>query len=190
MSSLSGSANGMLVKRVDFSHFKHLVDVGGGDGTNAIEIARANPHLTVTVFDSASVCRIAAENIARNGLSARIHTHPGDLFETPYPVGVDCVLFAHMMTIWSPEKDTVALKRAYDALPAGGQVNIFNMMGFDDLSGPMTTALGSPYFLAVATGEGMLYTWKEYETFLANAGFLQTQRFELPRDHGVLVGTK
>lgn len=190
MSSLSKSANRMLVQRVDLSRCTHLVDCGGGDGTNAIELARANPHLTVTVFDSPSVCRIAEANIAKAGLADRVRTHPGDLFTTPFPKGVDCVLFAHMMTIWSPEKDTVVLKRAYDALPEGGQVIIFNMMGKDDLSGPLTTALGSPYFLSIATGEGMLYTWKEYEGFLAAAGFAQTQRCELPKDHGALVGRK
>jgi len=55
---------------------------------------------------------------------------------------------------------------------------IFNMMGDDDDSGPLSTALGSPYFLAIATGEGMLHPWKDYEAALRDVGFKQTVRLD------------
>ena len=190
MSSLSTSANTYLADQVDLSGVKHLVDAGGGDGTNAIRLARANPHLKVTIFDAPTVCERAEKNIGQAGLVGRVDTHPGDFFVRDFPAGIDCILFAHMLTIWSPEKDTALLRRAYEALPSGGQVIIFNMMGWDDETGPMTTALGSPYFLSIATGEGMLYTWKELESFLSAAGFRQAKRLELPKDHGVLIGIK
>jgi len=65
------------------------------------------------------------------------------------------------------------------------------MMARDDDSGPLSTALGSPYFLAIATGEGMLYPWKDYESWLKEAGFGRLQRIGgLPLDHGLLVGIK
>ncbi len=190
MSSLSTSANNYLATQADLSKVNHLVDAGGGDGTNAIRLARAFPDLKVSIFDAPTVCKIAEKNIEEAGLSSRVGTHPGDFFVRDFPPGIDCILFAHMLTIWSPEKDTALLKRAYDALPDGGQVIIFNMMGWDDETGPMTTALGSPYFLSIATGEGMLYTWREYESFLSAAGFKQTKRLELPKDHGILIGIK
>jgi hypothetical protein len=107
-----------------------------------------------------------------------------------FPPGADAILFAHMMTIWTLEKDTLLLKRAHDALPVGGRLVIFNMMGNDDEDGPITAALGSPYFLTIATGEGMLYSWREYEGCMKAAGFGQIERHVLPRDHGLLVGIK
>lgn len=190
MSSLSRSANAILAKAVDFSEIKHLVDAGGGDGTNAISLAKAHPHLRITVFDVPSVCRLAQSNFEKSALAERLGVHAGDLFSTPFPAGIDGILLAHMMTIWSLDKDTALLKRAYDALPPGGKVIIFNMMGNDEEDGPLTTALGSPYFLTIATGEGMAYSWQEYENCLRSAGFRQTQRLALPRDHGALVGIK
>lgn len=63
------------------------------------------------------------------------------------------------------------------------------MMQEDDETGPLTAALGSPYFLAVATGEGMLYTWGEYESW-REAGFQNLFRKRLPLDHGFIVARK
>ena len=190
MAALSHSANAILAAQVDLSGIRHLVDAGGGNGENVITLARANPHLRLTVFDAPTVCARARENIDRAGLTDRIGTHPGNFFVDPFPKDIDAILFAHMLTIWSMERNTALLRRAYEALPPGGQVIIFNMMGNDDETGPMTAALGSPYFLCIATGQGMLYPAKDFERMLAGAGFTQTRRLTLPRDHVVLIGIK
>ena len=190
MSAISNAANEMLAERMDLSDVRHLVDAGGGDGTNAIRLARQHPRLRVTIFDSPTVCRLAEQNIQRAGLSDRVAVFPGDLFHDPFPPDVDCVLFAHMMTIWSLETDIGLLRRAHEALSPTGRVVIFNMMGWDDERGPISTALGSVYFLAIATGEGRLHSWREYEACLAAAGFGHKERMELPRDHGILIGRK
>jgi hypothetical protein len=105
-------------------------------------------------------------------------------------VGTDCILFGHFFTIWSEEKDRALLKKCYETLPPGGSVIIFNMMQRDDGAGPLSAAMGSPYFLTLATGEGMLYTWGEYESWMKEAGFAKVTRQVLPRDHGVIIGFK
>lgn len=192
MSALSKQANQFLPKVMDFSRFRLVVDAGGGDGTNAISIARAYPGVRTTVFDLESVCELAARNIAQQGMSERVGTWVGDFFESDFPPGADCIVYCHIMTIWSMQRNKALLKRTYDALPEGGAVVLFNMMGSDDDRGPLATALGSPYFLAIATGEGMLWPWKDYEEALREVGFRDTVRMDkdLPLDHGILVGIK
>jgi len=191
MSSLSNQANPSLVEVLDLSGTTHMMDVGGGDGTNAIALARKYPHIKATVFDSESVCRLAAENIAQHELSDRIDTYVGDLFSTPYPTGLDAIIYCHMFTIYSPDKNQQILRKTAEALPSGGKAIIFNMMGNDEDDGPVSTALGSPYFQAIATGEGMLYSWQDYENWLRAAGFRTFERItDLPMDHGVFVATK
>ncbi|HKJ72037.1 MAG TPA: methyltransferase [Gammaproteobacteria bacterium] len=191
MSALSAQASPTLMEAVDFSAYRHLVDVGGGDASNAIALAQRYPQLRVTVFESPSVCEHAERRIAAAGLGDRVGTHAGDMFRDPFPEGVDAILFAHIFTIWSQEENRRLLERAHAALPEGGSVLIFNMMGRDDDTGPLTTALGSPYFLAIATGEGMLYAWQDHEESMQRAGFGHIQRIaDLPLDHGVLIGTK
>ena len=60
----------------------------------------------------------------------------------------------------------------------------------DDEMGPLTAAIGSPYFLTLATGEGMLYTANEYESWMREVGFTKVRRILLPKDHAVIVGIK
>lgn len=190
MQAISVQANAMLAQFVDFSQVKKLVDVGGGNATNIITLARKYPAMKAAVFDSSSVCELARKNIHNAGLADRLGAVAGDCFTDPFPKNTDCLLFAHFFTIWSEQKNRLLLKKAYDALPPGGSVMVFNMMQSDDESGPLSAALGSPYFLALATGEGMLYTWKEYEMWMREAGFATVKKQELPRDHGVVIGIK
>lgn len=191
MSSLSSHVNRHMVETADLSRVSHLLDVGGGDGTNAIAFAGRFPQLRVTVFDSATVCGLADRNIRQHGLADRIGTCVGNLFTTPYPAGIDAILFSHMFTIYSAEKNRAIIQKSYDALPRGGVVLIFGMMGNESDTGPIGTALGSPYFLAIATGEGMLYSWLDYERWFEKAGFSDVKRVSgLPLDHSLLIATK
>ena len=192
MSGLSAQANSFLPTAMDFSKNRLVVDAGGGSGKNAMAIARHYPLIKTCVFDSPSVCEQAQKNISLAGMADRVSTYPGNFFHDSFPPDTDCILYCHILTIWSMEQNRVLLKRSFDALPEGGAVVIFNMMGADDDSGPLSTALGSPYFLAIATGEGMLHPWKDYEAALRDTGFQKLIRLEkgLPLDHGILVGIK
>lgn len=190
MEAISVQANAMLAQFVDLSHVRHLVDVGGGNGSNIIALARKYPRLRATVFDSPSVCEVARANIQAAGLADRLDAIPGDCFEDRFPPGADCILFAHFFTIWSEKRDRWLLQKCFEALPPGGSVIIFNMMQRDDETGPLTAAIGSPYFLTLATGEGMLYTWKEYQAWVREAGFARVTTQTLPWDHGAITGTK
>lgn len=190
MQELSVQSNADMARYVDLTGVKHLVDVGGGDGTNIMAIARRWTGLRASVFDSPTVCEIARKNIAQAGMSDRCGAIPGDAFTTPFPADADALLFAHFFTIWGEAKDRELLKKCHDALPPGGKVIIFNMMQHDDEDGPFSAAVGSPYFLTLATGLGMLYTWSEYERWMREAGFAEVRRHRLLRDHGLIVGTK
>jgi len=190
MEDISVQANASFAESADLSQVRHLVDVGGGNGANIIALARKFPHLRATVFDSASVCEIARANIRAAGLADRLDAVRGDAFADKFPSGVDALLFCHFFTIWGEEKNRLLLQKAFEVLTPGGSVWLFNMMQADTEDGPLSAAFGSPYFLALATGDGMLYTWHEYETWMREAGFLNVERQVLARDHGVIRGFK
>lgn len=190
MHELSVHANQDLSNNIDLSATQFLVDVGGGDGTNIIELASKFSNLKAAVFDLPAVCPITEKKIKESGFDNRLGVIPGNCFEDAFPKNADCFLFSHFCTIWSEEKNKLLFRKAYDALPQGGKIIIFNMMQENDETGPISTALGSPYFLTIATGEGMLYTWGEYEKWLKDSGFSQIQSHRLMQDHGVIIGIK
>lgn len=191
MSALSKQASQHMVDALPLETITHIVDAGGGDGSNAISLCRKFPHLKATVFDRESVCKMAREKIEKEGMGTRIGTWTGNFLTDPFPEGIDAVLYAHIVTIYSQETNVAMLRKAYESLKDGGRVIIFGMFGDDDDTGPLSTALGSPYFQAIATGEGMLYSWKDAESWLGQIGFRKVERIgNLPLNHGVLIGWK
>ncbi len=191
MSSLTLNTNPGMLKSFNFGELTNVLDVGGGAATNAISMVKAFPGLRATVFDMPSVCRMARENIRKNKLEDQVSVIEGDFLSDPFPSGIDGVMFNHILVIWSEERILSLLKKSYAALPKGGAVFIHNMMAGDMDEGPMSPVFGSLYFLAIATGEGMLYRWKDYTALLKQAGFGKIERVEnLPLHHGLLIGRK
>ncbi|GEM_PF-508322 len=192
MGSWSELANPLLVENVDFSQLHHALDVGGGDATNAIAIAKANPHLKITLLDLAENCDVARHKIAEAGLQAQIDVYEANMFEQEFPTGYDCIMFIHQLVIWPLETNTALLKRAYEALAPGGKVIIFNSISNDEEDGPVIAALDTVYFLCIPAEGGMIYAWKDYEACLRQVGFTQMQRIRSQSwtPHGVIVATK
>ncbi|GAA4899753.1 methyltransferase [Streptomyces coeruleoprunus] len=192
MRSWSLLANEHLVASLDLSGARTLLDCGGGDAVNAIALARANPHLRVTVLEIPASVRVAEESVRRAGLADRITVRALDILHEPFPTGYDCVLFAHQLVIWTPEENTELLRKAHDALVPGGRVAVFNSMSDDTGDGPLIAALDSVYFAALPAEGGMIYPWSRHEASLAAAGFTEPVRIPLPTwtPHGILIATR
>lgn len=190
MEDISKQAATSLAQYLDTSRCSYLVDVGGGNGTVLMSLADKNPHLRGAVMDLPSVQAINREHIGQRGFLDRLDFVSGNCFTDPFPARGDMILFCHFFTIWSEEKSTDLLRKCHASLPSGGQVVLFNMMQRDSEDGPLSAAMGSPYFLTLATGEGMLYAWKDYERWMRNAGFKKIRRVFLPIDHGIIIGEK
>ncbi|MFI8849162.1 methyltransferase [Streptomyces sp. 891-h] len=192
MKSWSELANEHLVRTLDLTHARRLLDCGGGDAVNAIALARHNPALEVTVLEIPASAGMTSDRIAAAGLSDRVVVRPCDMFADPFPTGVDCVLFAHQLVIWTPEQNTALLRKAYAALAPGGRVVVFNSMSNDEGDGPLVAALDSVYFAALPAEGGMIYPWRVHERCLREAGFGAVERFPVPgwTPHGIIVATK
>lgn len=192
MRSWSRLSNPILVAKADLTGVRRVLDVGGGDGVNAIELAKVNQDTEFTVLDLPGAVAIAKKKIADNGLTDRIEVAEGDIFADTYPKGYDAVLFANQLVIWSPEENLSLLRKAYDALDDGGRVLIFNVMSDDTGDGPLYAALDNLYFTTITAGGSNIYPWGQYERWLTEVGFTKVER--LPGDtwtpHGVIAGTK
>jgi ubiquinone/menaquinone biosynthesis C-methylase UbiE len=192
MHSWSALSNPLLFRHVDFGTARKVLDMGGGDGVNAVALAKEFPHLEISILEIPGGADIARANITRAGLSERIEVYEYDMFQGDYPEGHDCVLFAHQLVIWTPEENTQLLRNAYRALTPGGRVVIFSSISNDAGNGPLMAALDSVYFAASPAEGGMIYAWHQYEQWLREAGFrnIGRQACGTWTPHGVIWATK
>jgi SAM-dependent methyltransferase len=192
MRSWSRLSNPILVEKAPLAGVRRVLDVGGGDAVNAIALARANPETRFTMLDLPGAVRIGRQKVAESGLTDRIACQEGDIFKDAYPEGHDCVLFANQLVIWSPEENLLLLRKAYEALPRGGRVLVFNAMSDDSGDGPLYAALDNVYFATLPAKGSGLYRWGQYEEWFEQIGFSFVRRFPGGSwtPHGVIEARK
>ncbi|MEY9877099.1 ubiquinone/menaquinone biosynthesis C-methylase UbiE [Streptacidiphilus sp. MAP12-33] len=179
-----------LVEREEFGSVRHLLDIGGGDSTTTARLLARNPELRSTVFDQPTVSELAHGKEAQKFID-RIDLHTGDFFNDPFPVGADAVLFSHVLGIFSAEQILVLLKKAYDVLPSGGKIFIYDYNVTDDETTGIYGARLGLYFNILASGSGMAYPAEDFEAWLAEVGFGDIRTVSgLDYEHGFHIGTK
>ncbi|MCX5195633.1 acetylserotonin O-methyltransferase [Streptomyces sp. NBC_00249] len=192
MSAFTLKSLDALVECEEFATVRHLLDVGGGDGTTSERLTTRHPQLRSTIFDIPSVSELAA---ARRGAgepgSGPIRLHPGDLFSDPFPAGADAVLFSHVLEIFSGEQITELLAKAHSVLPPGGRVFVYGYNVSDDETRGWYSARLSLYLNVLASGQGMAYPARDYEQWTLRAGFDSVRTLTgYPYEHGLTIGTK
>jgi hypothetical protein len=84
----------------DFSPFRCIVDVGGGNGALVAGILQANPALTAVLFDLPHVAERAKASIAALGLADRCAVVGGGFFKS-VPEGGGAYLLKHVIHDWN-----------------------------------------------------------------------------------------
>jgi predicted O-methyltransferase YrrM len=191
LSDVSGKLFAQVMDNFDFTGAHRVIDVGGGDGSNAIALARSFPHLTVTVFDQEPALKLAKRNARDAGVGDQIEVCPGDLFGDALPSEADAILLMHIFEVWSIENNVRLLRKCHAALRPGGAVLIYNFVSNEAGTGPSIAAFMSAYFLTLASGEGMVYPVSDMEAAVREAGFAQIERYAgLGFNHALVVGRK
>jgi cyclopropane fatty-acyl-phospholipid synthase-like methyltransferase len=179
-----------VLNNVNFSNLKHVLDIGGGDGQNALQLAGRYPKLKITMVDKSRAER-AARHVEASGLQSQVAVIHSDFLEYAFPKDCDAVLLVHVFELLSLEQNSKLLKKCFDSLPAGGSVLLYSY-GYRGLTRRVDTAFLSAYFLAVATGTGMLYERETMEKCARNAGFSKVRHLSqgIPSDHVMLIASK
>jgi hypothetical protein len=96
-------------------------------------VALANPHLRGQGFDLPEVAPIFEEYIAGVGVSNRVGFAPGSFFERDLPKA-DVVMMGHILHDWDLPTKTMLVRKAFDAVPAGGALIVYEAIIDDDRS--------------------------------------------------------
>lgn len=166
----SRSLGHALARRIDFTPFTCLLDLGGGSGAYTVEILRRYPHLRAVLFDFPQVSRLAEAVMQQEGLMDRVYIVRGDYEHDALPPGPDVVLWSGNLHASSPESCRRVLTRLHALLPPGGIVLIHDYMLDDTRSGPLIPALLALH-LTLVSEHGQVYSNAELRDLLTQTGF-------------------
>lgn len=171
----------------DFRGHRHLLDVGGGEGSFVAAVARRAPGLRFTLFDLPAVAERAQARFTLQGLGGRAQAAGGDFFRDPLPAGADIVTLVRVAFDHPDERVLALLRNVRRALPPGG-----TLLLAEPMSGvPGVEAMGDAYFgmYLLAMGRGRPRTAAALSALLQAAGFPQVRRLptRMPLQAGVLI---
>jgi hypothetical protein len=188
MTGLSRGANMTIAQNFDWSGYRTYVDVGTAQGDLAAQIALANPHLTGQGFDLPAVKPIFTEYVERLGLAGRLTFAEGSFFTDPLPKA-DVVLMGHILHDWDLSEKKLLIVKAYEALPAGGALVVYESIIDDDRSKNAFGLMMSLNML-IETPGGFDYTGADCEGWMKDAGFTSTRTEPLLGPDSMVVGIK
>jgi hypothetical protein len=188
MTGISMGAARALAQLFPWASFKTFVDVGGAQGCVSVQVALAHPHLTGGEFDLPVVRPIFEEYVQSFGLGNRLRFHPGSFFDNPLP-SADVIIMGHILHDWDLETKRMLIKKAYEALPKGGALIIYEAIIDDDRRRNAFGLLMSLNML-VETKAGFDFTGADCGGWMQDAGFKETRVEPLCGPDSMVIGLK
>src|SRR5262249_17301357 len=133
MTGISHGANMAIAKKFPWANYKTAIDVGTAQGDLIAQDALANPHIAGIGFDLPQVGHIFQNCVADTGLPGRVEFRPGSFFDAPIPQA-DVVMMGHILHDWNLDDKKMLIRKAYEALPAGGALIVYESIIDDDRS--------------------------------------------------------
>jgi len=114
-----------------FADAKTILDLGGGGGGYAAELAKALPDAKVTLADLPQIVPIAEAHLLRKGLSDRVEVVAADFFAEGCSIGrrtFDCVFLSHILHDLDAAKAAKIVASAASLLRPGGELVILDVL--------------------------------------------------------------
>ena len=188
MTGISRGANIAIASRFPWANYKSVADAGAAQGDLIVQVALRNPHLSAIGFDLAEVAPIFEEYVEDHGLSSRVRFQTGNFFRDPLPK-TDVIMMGHILHDWNLEEKRLLIGKAYEAIPKGGALIVYDSMIDDDRSKNAFGLMMSLNML-IETAGGFDYTGAECMGWMKEAGFSQTRVEHLVGPDSMAVGIK
>jgi cyclopropane fatty-acyl-phospholipid synthase-like methyltransferase len=188
MDAMSGISAGNFMafaEKFDFSRYQSLCDVGGATGLLSRLVAKRHPHLTCTSADLPPATEIARRKIAADGLADRVSAQPLDFFSDPLP-SADVITMGMILHDWNLENKKLLIRKAYDALPAGGALVVIEAL-IDDARRENAFGLMMSLNMLIEFGEAFDFSGADFIGWCREAGFTKFEVIPLagPASAGV-----
>jgi hypothetical protein len=188
MSGISAGAAHAIAAKFPWKEYKTFMDLGSAQGMVPATLAHAHPHLTRIGFDLPPVKPVFEEFIAHRGVADRVRFQGGSFFEDALPKA-DVIVMGHILHVWDLAQKKVLLGKAFDALPKGGAVIVYDAIIDDDRRENAFGLLMSLTML-IETPGGFDYTGEDCQNWMRETGFSKIRVEPLVGPDSMVIGLK
>ncbi len=177
-----------LAAKFNWQNYKTIIDVGTAQGCLPVQIAHAHPHISGGGFDLPPVAPHFGNYVREHDLSHRLRFYAGDFLQDPLP-SADVLVFGRVLHNWDIATKRMLLKKAHDALPAGGALIVYERL-IDDKRRVNAAALLASVNMVIMTAGGFDFTGADCIGWMREAGFRDMRVELLTSEYSMVVGTK
>jgi precorrin-6B methylase 2 len=177
-----------IANKFPWERYETFVDVGAAQGGLPVQIALTHDHLSGGGFDLPPVGPIFEEYVDSHGLSDRLQFYPGNFFEDPLPTA-DVLVMGHILHDWGLEEKRLLLQKAYETLPEGGALVVYEAL-IDDERRENAFGLLASLNMLIETPAGFDYTGADCRSWMRDTGFRESYVEHLVGPDSMVVGIK
>lgn len=177
-----------LAAAFPWTRYRSMVDIGCSQGAALVQIACSHPHISGVGFDLPHLQPHFGAYVASHALADRLRFQAGDFFRDPLP-GAEVLMFGRVLHNWDLAAKTMLLKKAYDALPPGGTLIVYERLIDDERRTNAAALLSSLNMLLMSAG-GFDFTAADGVGWMREAGYRDIRVEPLTADQSMIVGVK
>lgn len=153
---------------------ERLLDVGGNTGKWAVQCARFDPDVRITIADLPQQLEFAGETIRGMGLEDRVSLLEIDVLDESrsFPQGFDAIWMSQFLDCFSEKEIVSILRRAASSLAPGGSLYILELLWDRQPNEIAAFCLQqtSLYFACIANGNSQMYHSDDMKRCLEESG--------------------
>lgn len=177
-----------LAAKFPWQDYASVVDIGTAEGCLPVQVALKHAHIEGCGFDRTPVKQFFDSYVRVHGLGDRVRFSEGDFFSDPLPLA-EVMVLGRVLHNWDLETKRMLLSKAYEALPAGGALIVYERL-IDDERRTNTPALLSSLNMLVMTSGGFDFTAGDCVGWMQTAGFRDCRSEPLTHDISMIVAVK
>lgn len=166
MTGLTGAVIAHVLPSYDFTPFKTIVDVGGGNGALLAAILQNAPQSEGIVYDEEYVVEETQKILEAKGIASRCRTEGGSFFDH-VPSGADAYLLKMVLHDWNDTQCEKILANCCSAMHPGSRILVLDAV-IPEGNAPHPGKFMDINMLAMTGGRER--TEKEFARLFANAG--------------------
>jgi hypothetical protein len=174
MTGLTATETARVLSAYDFSRFRTIVDIGGGNGAFLAALLSQQLKATGILGELPHVVSLAPGVLQQAGVADRCELVGCDFFET-VPSGGDAYILKHIIHNWDDQRARAVLRNCHRSMGAAAQLLIIDpVLSQQPIPEGAIGYLMDMTMLAVTPG-GRERTQDEFQKLLESAGFELTR---------------